>query len=51
MQAKLANADFAKNAPAEVVAKDQLRLAELRTEIGQLAAQIARGCDARCAAR
>jgi valyl-tRNA synthetase len=42
MESKLSNAEFAKNAPAEVVAKDQQRLAELRTEIGQLAAQIAR---------
>ena len=37
-----ANGDFAKNAPAEVVAKDRLRLAELRAETDQLAAQIAR---------
>jgi len=42
MQAKLANADFVRSAPAEVVAKDGLRLAELRTEISQLTAQIAR---------
>jgi valyl-tRNA synthetase len=42
LEAKLANSDFAKNAPAEVVAKDQQRLSELRTEIGQLAAQAAR---------
>jgi valyl-tRNA synthetase len=42
MESKLSNAEFAKNAPAEVVAKDQQRLSELRTEIGQLAAQIAR---------
>jgi valyl-tRNA synthetase len=42
MESKLRNAEFAKNAPAEVVARDQQRLAELRTEIGQLAAQIAR---------
>jgi len=42
LQGKLANEEFARNAPAEVVAKDQLRLAELRTEIGQLAAQVAR---------
>ncbi|MGO9514461.1 MAG: valine--tRNA ligase [Steroidobacteraceae bacterium] len=39
---KLANSDFAKNAPAEVVAKDQLRLSELRAEIDLLASQIAR---------
>jgi valyl-tRNA synthetase len=42
MEGKLANAEFAKNAPPEVVAKDRQRLAELRTEIGQLSAQIAR---------
>jgi valyl-tRNA synthetase len=42
MESKLSNTEFAKNAPAEVVAKDRQRLAELRTEIGQLAAQIAR---------
>jgi len=42
LQAKLANGDFAKNAPAEVIAKDRVRLAELRAEAGQLAAQIAR---------
>jgi valyl-tRNA synthetase len=42
MEGKLANADFARSAPADVVAKDRLRLSELRTEIGQLNAQIAR---------
>jgi valyl-tRNA synthetase len=42
LDAKLANVDFAKNAPAEVVAKDQARLSELRTEIDQLARQAAR---------
>lgn len=42
MESKLNNAEFARNAPVEVVAKDQQRLAELRTEIGQLAAQIAK---------
>jgi valyl-tRNA synthetase len=42
MESKLSNAEFAKNAPAEVVAKDQKRLCELRTEMSQLAAQIAR---------
>ncbi len=42
LESKLSNAEFAKNAPVEVVAKDRQRLAELRTEIGQLAAQIAR---------
>jgi valyl-tRNA synthetase len=42
LQIKLANQDFARNAPAEVVAKDQGRLSELRTEIDQLAKQVAR---------
>jgi valyl-tRNA synthetase len=42
LQAKLANGDFAKNAPAEVIAKDRVRLAELRAEADQLAAQIVR---------
>jgi valyl-tRNA synthetase len=42
LESKLSNTEFAKNAPAEVVAKDQQRLSELRTEAGQLAAQIAR---------
>ena len=42
LESKLSNAEFAKNAPADVVAKDRQRLAELRTEIGQLVAQIAR---------
>jgi valyl-tRNA synthetase len=42
MTGKLSNAEFAKNAPPEVVAKDQQRLAELRTEIRQLTAQIAK---------
>jgi len=42
LEGKLANADFARNAPAEVVAKDQLRLSQLATELGQLSAQIAR---------
>jgi valyl-tRNA synthetase len=42
LTAKLGNADFARNAPAEVVAKDQQRLAELRTELRQLTAQIAK---------
>jgi valyl-tRNA synthetase len=42
MESKLGNSEFAKNAPAEIVAKDRQRLADLRTEIAQLAAQIAR---------
>jgi valyl-tRNA synthetase len=39
---KLSNQEFVRNAPADVVAKDQARLAELSTEIDQLAKQIAR---------
>jgi valyl-tRNA synthetase len=42
LSAKLANTQFAINAPPDVVAKDQQRLEELRTEIGQLSAQTAR---------
>ena len=42
MESKLSNAEFVRNAPPEIVAKDQQRLGELRTEIGQLSAQIAR---------
>ncbi len=42
LAAKLANGEFAKNAPAEIVAKGERRLAELRTEIGQFDTQIAR---------
>jgi valyl-tRNA synthetase len=42
LQVKLSNEEFARNAPPEVVAKDQARLLELSTEIDQLARQIAR---------
>ncbi|GAC1306212.1 MAG: valine--tRNA ligase [Steroidobacteraceae bacterium] len=42
LEAKLANSEFANNAPAEVVDKDRARLAELRLETGQLGAQIDR---------
>ncbi len=42
LEAKLGNGQFAKNAPPDIVAKDQQRLEELRTEIGQLSAQTAR---------
>ncbi len=42
LAAKLANGQFASNAPADIVAKDQRRLEELRTEIAQLSAQTAR---------
>jgi valyl-tRNA synthetase len=42
LQAKLADANFAANAPADIVARDTQRLAELRVETGQLAAQAAR---------
>ena len=40
--AKLSNSAFAQNAPADIVAKDQQRLAELKVETAQLTAQIAR---------
>ena len=42
LEAKLGNSQFAKNAPPDIVAKDQQRLEELRTEMGQLSAQTAR---------
>jgi valyl-tRNA synthetase len=42
MEAKLGNAEFVKNAPPEVIAKDQSRLSELRLELGQLKAQAAK---------
>jgi valyl-tRNA synthetase len=42
IHSKLSNAEFAKNAPPEIVAKDRQRLSELQTELRQLAAQIAR---------
>ncbi len=42
LQAKLADSSFAANAPADIVAKDTRRLAELRIETSQLAAQAAR---------
>ena len=42
LEGKLGNAEFAKNAPVEVIAKDRQRVSELRTEIGQLSAQIQR---------
>ncbi|HEY2145466.1 MAG TPA: valine--tRNA ligase [Steroidobacteraceae bacterium] len=42
LAAKLANGQFASNAPPDIVAKDQQRLEELRTEIAQLSAQTAR---------
>jgi valyl-tRNA synthetase len=42
LRVKLSNEEFARNAPAEVVAKDQGRLSELSTEIDQLARQVAR---------
>jgi valyl-tRNA synthetase len=38
----LDNAEFAKNAPPDIVAKDRQRMVELRIEIAQLTAQIAR---------
>jgi valyl-tRNA synthetase len=42
LEAKLSDADFARNAPQEVVAKDRARLAELGTELAQLTAQVER---------
>ncbi|HVC02077.1 MAG TPA: valine--tRNA ligase [Steroidobacteraceae bacterium] len=42
LQAKAQNAEFVRNAPADVVAKDAARIAELQTEIGQLQRQAAR---------
>ena len=42
IQGKLGNAAFRANAPAEVVAKDEARAAELRAEMAQLDAQCAR---------
>ena len=42
LQAKLSDEKFAANAPPDIIAKDTQRLAELRTETGQLAAQAAR---------
>jgi valyl-tRNA synthetase len=42
LQSKLANGEFAKNAPVDVVAKDRVRLAELSAEIDQLRQQVAR---------
>jgi valyl-tRNA synthetase len=40
--AKAANVEFARNAPAEIVAKDAARIVELETEIGQLERQAER---------
>lgn len=42
LNAKVNNGDFVKNAPAEVLAKDQQRLSEIKMEIEQLTAQMAR---------
>jgi valyl-tRNA synthetase len=42
LESKLAGGQFAKNAPPDIVAKDQQRIAELRTEISQLLAQTER---------
>jgi valyl-tRNA synthetase len=42
LTSKLHNADFAKNAPPDIVAKDRQRIDELKTEITQLTAQMAR---------
>jgi valyl-tRNA synthetase len=42
LTAKLSNADFAKNAPPDIVAKDRQRIDELEIEITQLSTQMAR---------
>ncbi|MDE2305159.1 MAG: valine--tRNA ligase [Gammaproteobacteria bacterium] len=42
LEAKAANAEFVRNAPAEVIAKDRARISELQTELGQLERQSAR---------
>ena len=42
IEGKLGNAEFVQHAPPDVIAKDQSRLAELRLQLGQLAAQVAR---------
>jgi valyl-tRNA synthetase len=42
LTSKLHGGEFARNAPPEIVAKDQQRIAELRTEIEQLSAQTSR---------
>ena len=42
LRAKAANVEFARNAPAEIVAKDAARIVELETEIGQLERQATR---------
>jgi valyl-tRNA synthetase len=42
IEAKLANAEFAANAPPDVVAKDRARVDELRAELAILAAQAGR---------
>jgi len=42
LDGKLSTADFVRNAPSEVIAKDRARLAELRTEHEQLTAQVER---------
>jgi valyl-tRNA synthetase len=42
LEAKLGNANFVKNAPPDVVAADQARLAELKSQNAGLAAQLER---------
>jgi valyl-tRNA synthetase len=42
LTAKLDNAEFAKNAPPDIVAKDRHRIEELKIETAQLGAQMAR---------
>ncbi len=42
LEAKLGNENFVRNAPTEVVEKDRARIAELKRELEQLGAQLAR---------
>ena len=42
LDSKLANAEFVRNAPPEIIAKDRARLAALDLELSQLATQLER---------
>jgi valyl-tRNA synthetase len=42
LEAKLANEEFVRNAPPDIIARDRTRLAEINIELEQLAAQYAR---------
>jgi valyl-tRNA synthetase len=42
LSAKLENAEFARNAPPDIVAKDRQRIDDLKIEITQLTTQMAR---------